>query len=407
LSEADLIARDVTPMNRDPFGHFLRMASNADYALTWTDPAYQGYAIRQPLTQAVAAAISAFIVVGLGRMLLNARRAVNRFLLLWAALPVAALAAIAALKPDFRIAVYYLPLAAPVAYIAGGYGVATALRALKVTPVATAAVTVAVCAALAIVSTWNFAAAAQTVYNQTFIAADFMPLKWSQQLGRLWQHECRTINGSNFWWDLSLIQAPERWRSYGTRFNDISSIWTFPAEGGTCALKQQGEPLPNSELLPLNYDDDTVIRTYRALPYAIPHEITTTVNLGWSLLDFSAPLAAAPGSTITVQHAWHVDALPNEPFADWYYAPFVKLIAPDGRVVIDVDGAIALPGWQWRMGEVQMSDVHLTLPADLPPGDYTIQSSLFDPNQKKNAVYFAVNDPATPILTLERTIRID
>jgi hypothetical protein len=100
-------------MNRDPIGHFLRMAGNTDYALTWTDPASQGYAL-------------------------------------------AALLAIAALKPGFRIAVYYLPLAAPVAYIAGGHGIATALRALKATPMVTATA----CAALAIVPSWNASAAA-------------------------------------------------------------------------------------------------------------------------------------------------------------------------------------------------------------------------------------------------------
>lgn len=398
-AERIVLADDSTL--RDPIGNFLRLATNRDYALTWTDPNYQGYAMREPLTQVLALALSGFVVLGLARMAWHWRRPTNRFLLAWAALPLFALLAIAAISRQFEVMLYYLLVTSPVQFLAGGYGLAWPLRRAK--PV----VTLGACAALAILPAWNASAAAESIYKQAFIAPDFMPLRWSQQLGRLWQRECRAINGSNFWWDLSLIQAPERWRSYGTRFNDISSIWTFPAEGGACALKQQGEPLPNSELLPLNYDDDTIIRTYRALPYAIPPEITTTVNLGWSLLDFSAPLAAASGSTITVQHAWRVDALPNEPFADWYYAPFVKLIAPDGRVVIDVNGAVALPGWQWRMGEVQMSDVHLTLPADLPPGDYTIQSSLFDPNQKKNAVYFAADDPATPILTLEREIKIN
>jgi hypothetical protein len=285
-------------------------------------------------------------------------------------------------------------------YVAGVYGMAWLLERTK------PALVMAVCALLTLLPVWNFAAAAETVYKQPFIAADFMPLRWSQELGRLWQRECRTINGSNFWWDLSLIQAPERWRSYGTRFNDISSVWTFPAEGGTCGLKQTGAPLPHAELLPLSVGDGTVVRTYRSLPYELPREISVTVNLGWSLLGFDAPAQAAPGSTINVQHAWRVDALPSEPFTDWYYAPFIKLIAPDGRTIVGIDGAVALPGWQWRAGEVQLSEVQLTLPADLPPGDYTLQSSLFDPNQKKNAVYFNVGEPATPILTLERTITV-
>lgn len=400
LTEADLIARDITPFNRDPIGHFLRLASNRDYAVTWTHPRLHNFALREPLSQWLAIAISAFIALGIARLLIGAHRPVHRFLLIWAALPIAALLIIAAFKPDFRIPVYYLLLTVPTAHIASGYGIAWIVGRTR------PAVVVAVCAALVVPPVWNFAAAAETAYTQAFVSPGFMPLRWAQQLGRLWQRECHTLNGSNFWWDLSLFQSPDRWRSYGTRFNDFSAIWTFPVEGGTCALKQHGRPLPHSELLPFPFADGTIIRTYRALPYPLPREISTTVNLGWSLLSFDAPPTAAPGSMLTVRHAWRVDALPGEPFADWYYAPFVKLIAPDGRIVVDVDGAVALPGWQWRAGEVQVSEVDLALPDNLPPGEYRLQSSLFDPNQKKNAVYFNVSDPTTPILFLERTVRV-
>ncbi len=56
------------------------------------------------------------------------------------------------------------------------------------------------------------------------------------------------------------------------------------------------------------------------------------------------------------------------------------------------------------MGELILSDVQISLPKDLPPGDYTIDSSLFDPNQKKNAVYFDAAAPSVPILNLKRSV---
>jgi hypothetical protein len=402
LTEADLIARDITPFNRNPLGHFLRLASNQDYALTWTSPQVQAYAIRKPLSQARAWFVTAFIGLGLLRMALHWRRPANRFLMVWAALPIVALALIAAWKRDFRIPVYYLLLTAPTMYVAGGYGLAALAQRMHLR----APAVLVACAALVVIPVWNFSAAAETTYRQALISPGFMPLRWSLRLSRLWQQECALINGSNFWWDLSLIESPARWRPDGTRFNDFSSIWTFPPQGGACALKQTGAPLPHSELLPLSLEDGSVVRTYRALTYEMPAQVTTTVNLGWSLLDFSAPDAAAPGDTIHVRHAWRVDALPGEPHADWYFAPFVKLIAPDGRVVVDVDRAVALLGKEWRAGEVQMSDIQIALPNDLPAGAYTLQSSLFDPNQKKNAVYFSADDPSVPILTLERAIQI-
>ena len=405
VSEGDLIARDITPFNRDPIAHFLRLATNRDYAITWTSGESIGYALREPLTQVIALIISAFIIAGLLRMLLNWRRPANMFLLLWAALPIAALLLIAAIKRDFRIPVYYLLLTVPTMYIAGGYGAAWLLKRLSARQ--QTSVTLATCAALVLVPAWNFAAAAETVYAQKMIDAGFIPLKWAQQLGRQWQRECSTLNGSNYWWDLSLYQAPAQWRPNGTRDNEFSSIWSFRPEGGTCALTRRAEPMPNSELLTLPLDDGSVIRTDRALPYAMPSEVTMTVNLGWSLLEYSAPAQAKTGDVIPVRHVWHVDALPNEPYANWYFAPFIKLIAPDGKVVVDINGGVALPGQDWRAGDLQASEVKLQLPKDLPAGEYTIQSSLFDPNQKKNAVYFSTSQPGTPILTLDRKISVE
>lgn len=405
VTEADLIARDITPFNRDPIAHFLRLASNRDYAVTWTNGEVMNFGVREPLSQVVALFVSALIVAGLLRMLLNWRRPANTFLLLWAALPVAALLLIAAFKRDFRVPIYYLLLTVPTMYIAGGQGASWLLGKLNVRR--QTAFALAACAALMIVPAWNFAAAAETVYAQKLINAGFIPLKWAQQLGRQWQRECSTLNGSNYWWDLSLYQAPAQWRPYGTRANDISSIWSFRPEGGTCALTRRAEPMPNSELLTLPLDDGSVIRTDRALPYNIPGEVTMTVNLGWSLLDYSAPAQAKAGETITVTHVWRVDALPGEPLAAWYYAPFIKLIAPDGSTVAGIDNAVALAGSEWRAGDVQASEVKLQLPNDLPAGEYTLQSSLFDPNQKKNAVYFSTAQPGAPILTLDRKITVE
>lgn len=405
VTEADLIARDITPFNRDPIGHFLRLASNRDYAVTWTNQEAMNFPLREPLSQVIALIVTAFILAGLLRMVLNWRRPANAFLLLWAALPIVTLLLIAALKRDFRVPIYYLLLTVPTMYIAGGQGVSWLMGLLNERR--RVATTLAACAALVVVPAWNFAAAAETVYTQKLIDPGFIPLKWAQQLGRQWQRECSTLNGSNFWWDLSLYQAPAQWRQYGTRANDISSIWSFRPEGGTCALTRRNTPMPNSELLTLPLDDGSIIRTDRALPYDAQREVTMTTNLGWVLMEYGTPARAKAGDLIPVRHVWRVDALPNEPFATWYYAPFIKLFAPDGSVLVNIDSAVALPGSEWRAGDVQASEVMLQLPGDLPAGEYTIQSSLFDPNQKRNAVYFNVTDSATPMLTLDRKITIE
>lgn len=404
LTEADLIARDITPMNRDPLGHFLRLATNADYALTWTSPELSGYAERKGLNDATAVILALAIAAGVARMLTNARLPVNRVWLVWALMPIIALGAIAVLKRDFRVAIYYLLLTTPAQYVAAGLGLDAVLGVMKRAKVPA---TAAACAALMVVPAWNFAAAAETVYRQPLIEPGFMPLKWSLRLGTLWRESCALVNGSNFWWDLSLFQDPRRWRRGGTFFNEFSSAWTVAPEGGTCALKQSGPGLPHAELLPLALDDGSIVRTYRSLPYDAGRPATTTLNLGWTLLEYTAPISASPGQTVTVVHAWRVDALPDESHWNYYYAPFLKLVGPDGKVAVSIDRAAALEGWQWRRGEVIFSSVDLRLPADLPPGGYALQSSLFDPNQKKNAVYFQADKPGQAMLTLERALRVE
>jgi hypothetical protein len=53
-----------------------------------------------------------------------------------------------------------------------------------------------------------------------------------------------------------------------------------------------------------------------------------------------------------------------------------------------------------------ISDVRVKVPADAAPGEYVLEISLFDPNQKKNAVYFDPVAPSAPVVTIRRTISV-
>ncbi len=404
-SEADLRARDITPENRSPLGHFLRLATNASYAVTWTEPSLPGYALRRSLEDVQSTALSVAVLAGLVMAMLRLRRAPYRFLLVWALVPLSVLYVLVLRRDDFRVAPYYLLFTSPVAHVLAGVSMASLLKRVR----ASAATCVALCAMLSIIPAWNFAAAAQTVYAAPFNGVvDFMPLRWSQRLGRLWRDQCPRMIIDNFWWAISLRESSNGVRRGALRQNEISTAWSIDPNGGTCALKQIGPPPPNAELLALTLEDGSVLRTYRALPYRAPAEAQPLpVNLGWTLLDHSVTPTARAGATLTVTHAWRIDMLPSEPHASWFYAPFVKLISADGAVIIDINGASALEGWAWQPGEIISSDVTLSLPAGLPPGEYTVQSSLFDPNQKKNAVYFDPARPGEPILTLTRQVVVE
>ncbi|MCS6773888.1 MAG: hypothetical protein RMM31_02280 [Anaerolineae bacterium] len=153
-----------------------------------------------------------------------------------------------------------------------------------------------------------------------------------------------------------------------------------------------------------------IVALYRSYAYPLdadpPDALTVNLGEGWRLLRLEAPTSAKVGAQVTVTHVWRVGAPPNEPFGHWYFAPFVKLHAPDGAELVHVDDAPALLGWQWRSGDVLISAVRFTAPGNLPPGEYTLEMSLFDPNQAKNAVYFSPLAPSVPIVTIQRRITL-
>jgi hypothetical protein len=198
-------------------------------------------------------------------------------------------------------------------------------------------------------------------------------------------------------------------RNEGWRTRERGDVWATSLDGGNCVTTVDAPTPSNAEALPLQLNDGAVVTTYRTLPYTNSNPQTQTalnVNLNWTLLDLQIPSAARSGETITITHAWRVDALPDEPHDAWFYAPFVKLIAQDGRALVSVDDAPALLGWSWRPDEIIVSQVRLPLPNDLPTGEYTLEMSLFDPNQKKNAVYFDPKQPDMPIVTIRRNLEI-
>jgi hypothetical protein len=83
----------------------------------------------------------------------------------------------------------------------------------------------------------------------------------------------------------------------------------------------------------------------------------------------------SPGAALCAELTWSAPATP-----DGDYTVFVHLVAPDGRVVAQNDmqpqNGFA-PTSQWAAGTPLIDRHGLLLPADLPPGDYTVRVGLY------------------------------
>ncbi len=91
-----------------------------------------------------------------------------------------------------------------------------------------------------------------------------------------------------------------------------------------------------------------------------------------------APLA--PGEALAVTLVWQ-----GRVEIDVSYRVFAHLVGPDGELVDQSDGEPAnwgRPTTGWASGEVVLDRRVLSLPADVPPGEYTLLVGMYDPDSK-------------------------
>jgi hypothetical protein len=82
---------------------------------------------------------------------------------------------------------------------------------------------------------------------------------------------------------------------------------------------------------------------------------------------------AAPGETVTLTLYWRAEA-----GMDKNYTVFTHLLSSDETVMVNADHAPPKPTQGWVPTEIIADMVALTLPADLPAGDYRLEVGLYD-----------------------------
>jgi hypothetical protein len=397
---------------RDPFAHALRLVSGRDYTTVWTGRE-DNYPLRHALNEARAVLAELLMLAGGIALLLRVRRdAMARVVLAWFALPVAAGFIVAAASSTFDLQPMYLLLGSPAGYMMAGAAWLLLPKTIASKRLALALLGVWAAANVAIAGV-AFVSAANSVYAQPFVGTlNWLPLRWGERIGAVLRVQCDVVNDSTDankdqkLWLTSWNRTSRNVQMESARFKDAGNVWSVQAQGGNCVLLPAGAPAPaHAEAFAVQFDDGTRYAVHRSLPYTRTEPLMK-VNLGWSLLNVSAPESARAGEEIVIQQDFRVDTLPAEPHADWLYQPYVKLLNAQREGVAQVDNGAALAGWGWQAGALQLNTIRLRVPPNLPAGEYTLEISLFDPNQMKNAVYFDPVAPVEPILVLRRPLNI-
>jgi hypothetical protein len=145
------------------------------------------------------------------------------------------------------------------------------------------------------------------------------------------------------------------------------------------------EVLPDASVTEEFLDDDGQVyaRVYTRLPATKPARpprfaVDQTLGDGIRLAGYDRlPEQPSPGNVLYVQLHWLVDSTPQ---GDW--TVYVHVLDPaTGELVAGFDsppGNGSLPTARWQQGWRILDEHQVVLPADLAPGEYTLQIGLYD-----------------------------
>ena len=93
---------------------------------------------------------------------------------------------------------------------------------------------------------------------------------------------------------------------------------------------------------------------------------------GLALVNHEIQGDFAPGQTLKLIYRWKVESAPEQ--IDYHF--FNHLIDGDGQLATQVDGASVHPVY-WRQEDQLINQFYLTLPEDLPSGEYSLQIGMY------------------------------
>lgn len=202
--------------------------------------------------------------------------------------------------------------------------------------------------------------------------------------------------------------------AYHGRGNFPATLW--PAEvivaDRLAARLDEDTAAPVAANLTIRLDEDGQrfdIGVVQVIPSEWPGMAEPLATLGDGIqlaaADFS-PAAAAPGDTVTTRLRWQVIAPPGPGLRH----VFVHLGDPTSPPLAQADGPVMgneYPSALWAAGEVFEETLTLTLPGDLPPGEYPIHIGLYEfESGIRLPVTVDGERTATDVFTLDRPLTV-
>ncbi|MGQ9887894.1 MAG: hypothetical protein ACUVSX_05325 [Aggregatilineales bacterium] len=385
-------------LSGEALSHALRLVTGADYpAARGVEAPADDAAVRQTLTQAAHLVLTACLAAGAALALARAARGDRRAALplLWFALPAALMSYVSqAVHPFYQL--IGVPGGAVLAALAISSAIALRPRALR----PAAALAAAAFGALMAVNSVRYAqetARLPGAHGLTALSLEH-GLALGAALNQLYTGAELVISPVEEWITASLAgRTFDHLQANSSAEGERAAAVLVVPPGGAVVVRAGYEldSLPVSPaaswraLLP----DGAALALDRLTPDAVPRD-GRALRGDDGIIPVSARLERA-GSGWRVISAWQVTELLPPEASSWLFAPFAHVYNAQGERALVVDGA-AVPGYQWRAGDLHLHQMAFALPPGTPAGRYTVVIGQYDAARARSAIFVTADGAYTP-----------
>lgn len=419
LEERDMVGAQLAHFGENPahlsgeaLSHAIRLVTGQDYAAArGVDAPAEDAAQRQELSQIAHVVLLAALMLGAALSIWRAVRRDRRGLLplIWFGVPILLMSYVG--QP---VHPFYQLLGIPAGFALAGTGLDTATRALVGrferqagggryvwSPYSTTVLGV-LAILFGILMTINSIRYAQETWRYPGAhGLTALSLEYGLELGDFLRDRASdrsTVFADADGWILPSLAGKTLNTVRDTR---VPNVMIFPHDGGFY--------VSINNRLPARYED-----TFNALVTTLRDGNVIRINVlsaGMSVfqqrnIDVTSTNGVRPffyaldsvNGVWTLTTEWVLDDPLPERTDQRLFAPFAHIFNADGSRALIVDGQ-AVPGYEWRPGDVHVHRMRFTLPEDGHP-PYTLAIGQYDADHDQNAIFILQDGTYTPLITL-------
>jgi hypothetical protein len=192
---------------------------------------------------------------------------------------------------------------------------------------------------------------------------------------------------------------------------NVNQVTFVPTGGATYLLFSDGgsrppQPIGAEKAKDANngewyvFDDGAFVQRYRVGTESL-NAVPVQKRKGDKGIAFLAAVyeqVPQAGQQAVLLTYWQIDELQSDRW-QWNFSPFVHVFDSTGKRVA-IGGGVAVPGLQWRLGDIHIQRMTVAIPADAV-GPFTAQVGQYDGVLNLNVIFTQVDGSGSAAVTVQ------